>query len=121
MNKRLSRLIQPKKDLEITVRFLKISTPTLSDKLNFIDLAIVWRRGQEQENETQGYEMNYLENDQAMNEVFKRVSGFYLKKGSNTEFEEKNCEFLVKEYQQNKQDQRMPDPKIIAVKQYNMS
>ena len=52
MNKRLSRLFQPRKDLEITVKFIKLSTPNLSEKLDFIDLAIVWRRGQEQENET---------------------------------------------------------------------
>ena len=65
--------------------------------------------------------MNYLEFDQEMTEIFKRISGFYLKGGSMTEFEEKNCEFLVKEYQQNKKGQRQPDPKIIGVKQYNMS
>ena len=90
--------MQPKKDLEITLKFIRISTPNLSEKINFIDLAIVWRRGQEQENETKGYEMNYLECDQEMNEVFKRVSGFYVKKGTFNKFEEKNCEFLVKEY-----------------------
>lgn len=41
---------------------------------------MVWKRGTDQTNETKGYELNYLENDYDMDEVFKRISGFYVNK-----------------------------------------
>lgn len=73
--------------------FLKIYTLELNEKLDFVDLSIVWKRGQEQENETKGYEMNYLECDQEMDETFKRVSNFYSKDSAFTKVEEKMCSF----------------------------
>jgi hypothetical protein len=67
---------------------------------------MVWRRGKKQINETKGYELNYLENDMEMDEVFHRVSGFYSKDPIFNKVEEKHCEFLLKEYKQ-KDDKRI--------------
>ena len=61
---------------EVTVLFKEIRCLNLSDELSIVDLAVEWQRG-EQINETKGYEMNYIECDYVMDEVFKRVSGFY--------------------------------------------
>jgi len=93
MQRRLTRLIQHKKNLEVTVNFKKIITKQLSEKLDFVDFSVVWKRGAEQENETKGYEMNYLEFDQDMDEVFKRVSGFYSKDAKFSTWEQKLCTF----------------------------
>lgn len=45
---------------------------------------MVWKRGLKHTNESKGYELNYLEYDAKMDEEFKRVSGFYLKKDKKT-------------------------------------
>jgi hypothetical protein len=77
----------------VTVHFKKIITKQLSEKLDFVDFSVVWKRGNEQENETKGYEMNYLEFDQEMDEVFKRVSRFYSKDANFSTWEQKMCTF----------------------------
>lgn len=72
-------MFEHKKNMEITLCFRKIYAHQLPEDLDFVDIAVVWRRGNEQENETKGYELNYLENDMEMDDVFRRVSGFYSK------------------------------------------
>lgn len=74
----------------------------MSDKLDFLDLAIVWRRGDEQVNETKGYELNYIECDSEMDDIFRRVSGFYAKDNSNKNWEKKMCTFQLKMYKWDK-------------------
>ena len=91
-----------KKNYEITVEFKKIQCMALPESLSVVDLAVVWQRG-EQINETKGYEMNYIECDYEMDEVFKRVSGFYYDKKSKNEnnpWIQKYCIFKLKEYKQ---------------------
>jgi hypothetical protein len=79
MKRRLTRILSKKKFFEIELKFKKILTPDISEKINFVDLAIRWKRGTQQTNETKGYEVNYLECDMEMDDVFRRVSGFYGK------------------------------------------
>ena len=93
---------QLKQDFQITIQFKKIEALKLSEKVNFIDLCVVWKRGENQANETKGYELNYLEYDADMDEVFKRISGFYSKKKSDKDeplFESKYCMFQLKLYE----------------------
>ena len=69
----------------------------LSENTDFVDLAVVWKRGPEQSNETKGYELNYIEYDDKMDEVYKRISGFYtLKKSNIPYYESKYCIFQLK-------------------------
>jgi hypothetical protein len=82
-------------DLEVYMKFLKIECKHLSDKLDFVDLAVVWDRG-DQTNESKGYELNYIEIDSPMNETFRRISGF-KQKGENV-WEEKKCVFKLVQY-----------------------
>ena len=98
MKRRLTRLLEYKKNLEVELCFKKIYTHELPEKLDFVDLTVVWQRGTEQQNETKGYEMNYLECDQEMDEVFRRVSGFYSKDRHFQTVEPKMCTFYLKEY-----------------------
>ena len=73
------------------MRFMKIECVYLSDKIDFVDLGVIWDRG-DQTNETRGYELNYIEIDAPMNETFRRVSGFKTKKDG---WEEKKCKFKL--------------------------
>ena len=60
-----------------------------------------------------GYELNYIERDYVIDEVFKCVLGFYHNK---LHFEEKYCTFRLKEYKhsQNIDEGRINKGKIIA-------
>lgn len=98
MKKRIERIVQHKMNLEVQLSFIKIAAPNISDKIDFVDLAIVWQRGPEQSNETKGYELNYIEFDLEMNEVFRRVSGFYSNDKDFKTFNKKMCTFILKEY-----------------------
>ena len=103
--------------MEITVRFLKISAPKLSDLINLVDLAVVWRRGS-QENETKGYVMNYIDFDQKMEDVFFRISGFYIK---NQQFQDKFFTIMLKEYTLDDNGNRMlKHARILCKKEFNM-
>ena len=70
MQKKISRIFSRKKQLEITLEFKKISSYSIPETVDFVDLAVVWNRGKKQINETKGYELNYLEEDIQMDEVF---------------------------------------------------
>lgn len=98
--KSITRMFEHKRNMEITLQFKMIYAHQLPENLDFVDLAIVWRRGTEQVNETRGYELNYLENDMEMDEVFRRVSGFYSKDPEFNKIQEKQCIFELKEYKQ---------------------
>lgn len=94
----LTRIFKTKRHLEIEIGFKKLYAHEIPEELDFVDLAVVWKRGA-QENETKGYELNYLENDMEMDEVFRRVSGFYSKnKKQFSDVENKTCLFQLKEY-----------------------
>ena len=82
-------------DLEISMKFIKIAALNMNDKLDFVDLAIIWERA-DQSNETKGYELNYIECDCPMSEVFRRVSGFHQQGNGN--WEEKSCSLKLVKY-----------------------
>jgi hypothetical protein len=64
--------------------------------------------------------MNYLEYDQEMDEVFRRVSGFYSKNSKFTSWERKLCTFQLKEYKW-VGEVRSPKGEVIAEADYDMS
>ena len=78
------------------MKFMKIECLHLSDKIDFIDFAIIWDRG-DQTNDTKGYELNYIECDCPMNETFRRISGF--KQKNDGAWEEKKCTFKLMSYE----------------------
>ena len=58
-----------------------------------------------------------------MQEIFKRVSGFYKDKQKGDEYEQKTCVFMLKEYKQsdNVDLGRIDKGTIIARQDYDMS
>ena len=47
MKRRLTRIFEHKKNLEVELCFKHMYTLDLPEKLDFVDLAIVWQRGTE--------------------------------------------------------------------------
>jgi hypothetical protein len=117
--KKLGRFFQIRKNLEVEIGFKKIWAHDLAEELDFVDLSVVWKRGG-QENETKGYELNYIEVDMEMDEVFRRVSKFYSKSKNFSAIEDKICVFQLKEYKQLK-DKRIDTGTVLAQYHYNMS
>ena len=131
----LSRKFKKKSHFQIDLKLIKISAPHIDQEIDFVDLAVVWKRGPQQD-EThngpglyKGYELNHIEVDCHMDhrnpsreaEVFQRVSGFYQDGKGN--WDKKFCHFQIKHYEYDLADnsKRIDQGKIIGELQYNMS
>ena len=72
----IGKMISSKKvNLEVTLKLVKIHCLNLSDKLDYVDLTIVWERGPHKYTSTP-YELNYLDYDEEMKDVFRRITSF---------------------------------------------
>lgn len=89
MFKAISRAAQKKQNYMITAALAKIGCSSLS---NDIELCVVWKRGPESQ-KSQVYELNEIEHDTDMTDIFTKVSSFYSK--DNITFEKKMCNFGI--------------------------
>ena len=67
-------------NLEICIKYIKLAAHSINEKVDFVDLAIMTELPEQSNdkptNETRGCELNYIENDTPMSEVFRRVQSF---------------------------------------------
>jgi hypothetical protein len=89
MFKALSRGFQKKQDYLITVKMVRVYCTVEED----CQVQVEWQRGPTTEKSNK-YDLNNIEVDVEMTDVFSKVSSFYSKDGGQT-FEPKLCHFHI--------------------------
>mmetsp|Transcript_21934 Transcript_21934/g.34072 ORF Transcript_21934/g.34072 Transcript_21934/m.34072 type:complete len:195 (+) Transcript_21934:16-600(+) len=110
MFKALGRQFQKKQDFLIIVRIAKVSVQVEED----CQVQVVWRRGTASTEKSTKVDLNNIETDAELNDVFKKVSSFYSKDNGNI-YEPKMCSFDVVVIDSDENE------KVIATKEVDMA
>lgn len=109
MFKAIQRKAQKKQNFEIQLKIVRVSSVIVKRDLQ---LQLFWKRGPQQD-KTNIFDLNELEVDATLNEVFSKVSSFYTKDEGAT-YEKKTGSLILKEISKNGET-------VIAQKEVDMS
>ena len=90
MLKGIGRLAQTKVNMQVNIRLTQIGAQVEED----CQLQLMWKRGP-QEDKSEQYEINSIQEDTDVDFLFSRVSSFYM---SGKKYERKTCEFHIYRY-----------------------